>query len=162
MNRQQKIEQIKSQDRVSRISNLAVTVKHLDPEYEARPCSGVETEMGFLEILKIAPNAGQQPRFTARWDQKPEHLDLDMHGASNTAIRNFKNNRNGYRGHHTDRSENPEQRIFEVAIEIPPNRIIFEGEVSFSNMYKVHVAAKAEANVSVNAVVIRAPKKEDD
>jgi hypothetical protein len=159
MDRQQKIEQTKKQDRVSKISNVIIAPKHLDPEYESELCSGVETDTGYLEILKIVPKSGQGSYFTARWDQKPEKLDLDMHGASNSAKRKFKNDLNAYSGHHTERSSTPDKRIFEVTIKMSPERIIFDGEVSFSNTYEVHVNMHAEAKMTVDAVVIRALKK---
>ena len=156
MDRQQKIDQIKMTDRVSRVSNLVVTPKYIDPEYRHEPSACVETVTGYLEILKIMPESGDGPYFTGRWDQKPEELDLDIHNApSKKAISDFNNEKAGYKGHHTERSPNPEQRIFDVFIQIPPERVIFEGEVSFSNTYEAHTHAQAHAVATCDAVVIR-------
>jgi hypothetical protein len=155
MERQQKIDQVKKTDRVSKVSNLVITPKYIDPEYRHQPSACVETETGYLEILTIVPKNGSDPYFIGRWDQKPEKLDLDIHRApSKSAVGHFRNSRNGYKGHHTDRSPNREQRIFEVLIEVP-GRVIFDGEVSFSNTYEKFMAEQVHAVATCTAVVIR-------
>jgi hypothetical protein len=57
--------------------------------------------------------------------------------------------------HHTNRTTDPNTRVFEVKIEVP-DKVIFAGQVSFSNTYNVRVAMHGESNVSVEANVIRA------
>ena len=110
MDRQQKIERIASKGHVARISNLKVTHKRIHPDYACEPCDGKLGETGKLELLKVVPKSGEGPFFMARWDQKAEHLDIDMKNAANSAIRSFKKNRHGYRGHHTMRASNPNER----------------------------------------------------
>jgi hypothetical protein len=161
MDRNQKVEKISNWDgRVSKISNLVVKPRYVNPDYRSEPCDGILTDTGKLEILKLISKSGAGPYFIARWDQRPEHLDIDMHYASKGAIRKFKNKKDGYGGHHTNRTTDPNKRIFDVKIELPDG-VIFDGEVSFSNTYEVKVSMHAEAKVSVDTQVIRAnPKAE--
>jgi hypothetical protein len=159
MDRQQKIEQIRKQSgRVSRVSNLEVNSTHVHLEYRLEPCNGILTETGKLEVLKLLPKSGVGPSFIARWDQKPEHLDIDMHGASNRAISKFRNNKDGYFGHHTSRTTDPDKRIFEVKIETPAG-VIFDGAVSFSITYEMTCVEKTIVTDTLDAVIVRADRK---
>ena len=144
MNRQQKIQHVASKGHVARISNLKIAHKHIHPDYACEPCDGKLSETGKLELLKVMPKSGEGPFFIARWDQKPEHLDIDMKNATNSAIRSFKKNRHGYRGHHTMRASNPNERVFDVKIETPDG-VIVDGTVSFSNHYELFVERRAES-----------------
>jgi hypothetical protein len=156
MDRNQKIKKISNwEGRVSKISNLVVTPRYVNPDYKYEICDGFLTDTGKLEILTLIAKSGGGPYFIARWDYRPEHLDIDMHNASRSAIRKFKNNKDGYGGHHTNRTTDPNKRIFDVTIELP-NSVIFDGEVSFSNTYEVKVSVHAEGKVSIDAQVIRA------
>lgn len=161
MDRNQKIEKIANlHGRVSRISNLIVDAKHLDSNYIREECDGVLSETGELEILKLVPKSGTGPYFRARWDQVPERVDFDMENASNSAIRNFNKHARGYGGHHTDRTTDPNTRVFDVKIELP-NRVIFEGQVSFSVTYEVKETMRAEAKLIIDDQlihIIRAPQ----
>jgi hypothetical protein len=74
--------------------------------------------------------------------------DTGKHNASKGAIRKFKNNKDGYGGHHTNRTTDPDTRIFDVKIELPEG-VIFDGEVSFSNTYEVKVPMHGEGKMSV-------------
>jgi hypothetical protein len=156
MNRNQKAEKISNWDgRVSKITNLVVKPRYINSDYMSEPCDGILTDTGKLEILKLIAKSGTGPYFIARWDQRPEHLDIDMHNASKGAIRKFKNNKDGYGGHHTNRATDPHTRIFDVKIELPEG-VIFHGEVAFSNTYEIKVSIHAEAKMSIDAQVIKA------
>jgi hypothetical protein len=89
-----------------------------------------------------------------------EHLDIDMHEASKTAIRKFKGNKDGYSGHHTNRATNPDKRIFDVTIKTPAG-VVFDGTVSFSNTYEEIVLMQSTSKVTAIANVIRADPKPD-
>jgi hypothetical protein len=161
MDRPRKIYQIKNRSgRVSKISNLEVNPTVINRDYQIEPCDGTLSETGKLEILRVLPKSGDCPYFTARWDQEPEHLDVDMHGASRSAIKKFKNNKDGYLGHHTSRSTDPDKRIFDVKIETPAS-VIFEGTISFANSYDVIITEKLTPTVTVDARVIRAGSEEE-
>src|SRR5436305_1698262 len=79
------------------------------------------------------------PSFVARWDQGPQQLDIDMHGASPSAVRKFKSNRDGYSGHRTSRTADPDKRVFDIQIQMPPLGTIFDGIVSFANHHVMPV-----------------------
>jgi hypothetical protein len=160
VDRQQKIGRIANQDGVSKVDNLKVDPTHIDPDYEVEPCDGTLSETGNLKVLKLVPKSGNGPYFIARWDQRPQHLDIDMHGASKDEIRKFKGNRDGYSGHHTSRTTDPDKRIFDVTIKISGG-VIFDGTVSFSNHYEVKLSVGCYAVATADATLIRAgPKKE--
>lgn len=160
MDRQEKIERVASEGHVSRISNPQVAHRFIHPDYACEPCEGKLGETGKLEVLKVVPNSGNGPYFVARWDQKPEHLDIDMKNAPNSAIRSFKQNRRGYRGHHTKRAAKPNQRVFDVKIETPDG-VIFDGTVSFSNHYELLVEP-GTYHVTGSAPSLQARRTEND
>jgi len=66
-------------------------------------------------------------------------LDMDIGRVSADVARDFKANRNGYSGHHTDRSHDLTERAFEVKIAVPSGTT-FEGKVSM----KVHFVVATE------------------
>jgi hypothetical protein len=162
VDRHQKIARVANRSgRVFKVSNLEVNSNYIHSDYECEPCGGILTDTGDLRVLKLVPKSGSGPYFTARWDQKPEHLDIDMHGASKSAIGDFKNNRNGYSGHHTSRSTDPDKRIFDVKIETPAG-VIFDGSVSFSNNYELIVATNLCVAGTLDGELIRGDGGERD
>jgi hypothetical protein len=156
VNRQQKIDKIKKQDRVSEVSNIQPVTNHIDQEYKIGSCSVVQTDTGYLPIFKIQPKSKNGPHFVGRWDQKRATVDLDMKGALEREISDFKYKRIGYGGHHTDRSEDPDRRTFEIKIKIPTDQVIYDGKVSFFLTYQSHVPIGANSAVTCDAVVISA------
>lgn len=157
MDRQQKIERVKNQHGgVSKISNLEVNTNYIHPDYAVEPCDGVRGETGKLEILRFVSDGNSYPYFIGRWDQATEHLDIDMHAASNTAKRKFKKEIEGFLGHHPNRNADPNKRTFEMRIETPSIGLIFDGDVSFANTFEERAELKAEAKVSFGMRVIRA------
>jgi len=85
--------------------------------------------------------------------RSPE-LDIDIEAVTEAVERDFKANRNRYLGHHTSRSSNPDQRIFEVEIATPTGKL-FEGEVSFNAAFSVGITVATSSAVTVDAHVIR-------
>jgi hypothetical protein len=114
-----------------------------------------------LEVLRIIPKSGIGPCFVARWDQKPECLDIDMSGETNCAAKNFKNNSNGYYGHHTNRSTDLDTRIFDIKIGTPAG-VLFDGTVSFSNAYEMIKIDTVKLTDTLDAQVISAAGNKDD
>lgn len=150
MNWQQKIERIANQHGgVSKVSNLQHSAVRVNPDYLFKPCDGVRSETGKLEIFKLAPKAGAGPYFVGRWDQKKECLDIDMRCASKTAIKAFKKGA----GHHPNRSTDPNTRTFEFTIDTPPVGFVFEGSVSFANTFQVMAKFEATSKLTVNTQV---------
>jgi hypothetical protein len=152
MDRQQKIERIANQHGgVSKVSNLQDSAVRMNPNYRFEPCDGVRSETGKLEIFKLVPKAGAGPYFVGRWDQKKESLDIDMRGASKTAIKAFKKGA----GHHPNRSADPNTRTFEFTIDTPPVGFVFKGSVSFANTFQVTAKFVVTSKLTVGIQVHR-------
>jgi len=156
VDRQEKINQISKRGRVSRISDLDVNPTVMNSDYKCEPCDGILSKTGHLQILKLVSKSGDGPSFTARLDQG-EKLDIDMHGAR-SAVRKFKSKKDGYEGHHTSRTTDPDKRIFDIKIQTPAG-IIFEGTVSFANHRIMPINTQLKSSVTCVARVIRAGSK---
>ena len=129
MNRTQQIaERNRPDGRVMQLSNLNIAKHHLDAEYSIRKHNLARSETGLLRVFDLVPNNPGDASFHARW---------------------------GYSGHHTDRSPDPHQRIYDVRIEAPTG-LIFEGEVSFNVTFDTGVTEAMNATMSTDAVVIPA------
>ena len=164
MNRTQQIAERKRPDgRVMQLSNLNIAKHHLDAEYSIRKHNLARSETGLLRVFDLVPNNPGDASFHARWDdgspgrRNREDGDFDIDGVSDEIKRDFKNQnpRWGYSGHHTDRSPDPHQRIYDVRIEAPTG-LIFEGEVSFNVTFDTGVTESMNATMSTDAVVIPA------
>jgi hypothetical protein len=143
------------------LSNLQITTRHLDPDYEVVTYDLARGETGLLPVFSLLPRTPGKPSFKARVDdgspgnrRQPE-LDIDIDGVSSAIERDFKANRNGYIGHHTDRSPNPDQRIYQVEIATPTGKV-FDGDVSFNAMFSVGATTSITSTMTTDATVIRA------
>jgi hypothetical protein len=147
-------ERVKKQDgKATQVSNVDVNPIKIHPEYCLESCDGDITPTGLLQVLKLVINDGQSPGFSARWDERAYALDIDINDPS---LRDdFKNGRNGYAGHHTLISKAGDSRTFEVNIKTP-QRLIFEGTVSFSLTRPFLSSEKVGIGDHVDEVVIRA------
>jgi hypothetical protein len=129
----------------------------IHPDYKLEPCDGILSETGKLEVLKVVPKSGDGPYFIARWDQRGEHVDIDMHGAPKSAIKKFKANEGGYSGHRTRRTAVQSGRCYKIEIKTPRG-MIFQGTVSFANAYVLPVAT-GRYNIVIGEVGLRAGSK---
>jgi hypothetical protein len=84
-------------------------------------------------------------------------LDIDIRGVSDDIVGDFRAKRNGYIGHHTDRSPNRAQRIFNVEIATPQSRV-FEGDVFFNVAFSVALTMAPALGVAADATVVRPPR----
>jgi hypothetical protein len=145
------------------LSNLQITARHLDPDYQLLEHSLTRGETGLLKVFSLIPKTAGKPRFEARVDdgspgkRKDPELDLDIKGVSTAVEIDFKANRNGYGGHHTNRSPNPNQRIFDTKITVPTGSV-FEGEVSFNVAFSMSVGVSVSSTVTANATVVKATR----
>jgi hypothetical protein len=145
------------------LSNLQITIRHLDADYHVVTCDLTRGETGLLPVFSLVPKTTGKPSFQARLDdgspgnrRQPE-LDIDIEGVSAAIKRDFKANRNGYIGHHTNRSPNQDQRIYEVEIATPTGKV-FDGDVSFNATFSVGVTLSVSSTQTANAIVIRATR----
>ncbi len=151
-------------DGATSLCNLKVTPRHMHPDYEIQVHDLKRGETGLLKVFSLRPTNAQLPSFSARIDdgnsyrRKTPELDIDIEGVSNATKRHFKNNLNGYGGHHTDRSLGPEHRIFDVKIVIP-SKTIFDGEVSFNVHFTMLIELGMYSSVGLEMSVTRASDK---
>jgi hypothetical protein len=145
----------------SSLSNLQITAQHLDPDYQLLKHDLTRGETGLLRVFSLIPKTAGKPSFAARVDdgssekRRSPELDIDIKDVTKAIERDFKADRNGYFGHHTDRSPNQNQRIFDVEIGTPTGKV-FAGEVSFNVAFSVAVSFSQGSAVSASATVNRA------
>jgi hypothetical protein len=145
----------------SNLSNLRITTRYLDSDYEILNEDLTRSETRLLKVFSLKPKTQGKPSFHARVDDgspkklKEPELDIDIRGVSSAVVRDFKAKRNGYAGHHNKRKSNPDERVFDVKIVIPAGKV-FKGEVFFNVAFSVGLKASATSSVSFNATVQRA------
>ncbi len=137
------------------VRNLRVAWKHIHPEYRYEPCAGDIAENGRLDVLKLVRADGGCPSFSARWDQRPDELDIDIHHPSGAVVDDFKGGKNGYRGHHTKQSDDLNSRTFEIVIQTPEG-LIFDGTASFALHRQFLPSARVKIGDCLEATVVRA------
>jgi hypothetical protein len=161
VNRAQQIAKREQPDgQVIKISNLAITERYLDSEYDIHKCD-LTRKNGLLRVFSLIPKIAGKAIFKARWDdgspwkRTRADSDFDIEGVSEEVKRDFERRRPrlGYSGHHSNKSSNPDQRIYEVKIKAPIGTI-FEGDVSFNVTNWVGLVASANATATVDAVFI--------
>lgn len=116
--------------RVDKISNPKLETKYLCPGYDFQFLHEGLTETGFLRVFKLDSKDSTLPCFIGRWDQSTETLDIDIMKVGSKASESFRNERNGYAGHHPTRTADPERK-YQLKI-LLPEKPIFEGYVSFN------------------------------
>ncbi len=150
----------------SRLSNLKITTKHIDPDYDIEEHDLTRTDTGHLKVFSFTPKTAGKPSFQLRVDdgsagkRRDPELDIDIEGVSATVKRQFKSGKGGYAGHHTMRSPIPNARIFEVKIKLP-STMVFDGEVFFNVDFSIGINMKSNSTLTAEMDVIRA-KKEDE
>jgi hypothetical protein len=143
------------------LSNLRVAPRYLDSDYEISVHDLMRGQTGLLRVFSLMPKGAGKPRFHARVDdgstgkRREPDLDIDITEVSDAIVKDFKAGRNGYIGHHTDRSPNRNHRIFDVEIAIP-NGKVFEGEVSFNATFSIGLVIQVGSSVAADATVKRA------
>ena len=158
MDRQQKINKIKNEGRVNKVADLQVNQTRIHPDYTWLRGNCILSDTGQLEVLKVVRKSGDGPYFIARWDQRPQSLDIDMFGATESENRDFKAGKGGYSGHHPSQTANQNGRCFDVFIQTPL-ATIFEGTVCLSNEFLLPTAAGNYGTVISEAGLIPAGSK---
>jgi hypothetical protein len=143
------------------LSNLKVTTRYLDPQYEIDVHDLTRGGTGLLKVFSLTPKNAQRPSFLARVDdgnpgrRKSPELDIDIEGVTPAIKRHFKANRGGYIGHRTNRSQNPQERIFEVEIALPSGKV-FDGDVFFNVHFVMSLETGMYLTQGVEANLVRA------
>jgi hypothetical protein len=145
----------------SQLSNLRITTPYLNPDYEIVKEDLVRGETRLLKVFSLLPRTAGKPSFHARVDDgspgkvKEPELDIDIEGVSDAIAGDFRAGRNGYVGHRNKRSSTSTERIFDVQIALPAERV-FEGEVFFNVAFSVGLSMSATSSVTANATIRRA------
>jgi hypothetical protein len=154
-------ERKQSPDGAYSLTNLRITTRYLDPHYEIEIHDLTRGETQLLKVFSLKRKDAQAPSFHARVDdgnpgrRKLPELDIDIQGVTPAIAKDFKAKRNGYAGHHTDRSPNQQDRIFEVKISVPSGTV-FEGNVFFNAHFKMALQTTTYSTVGVTMTVNRA------
>jgi len=103
------------------------------------------TDTGLLIIGELIPVEKELPIFSFRWDEKKEELDVDINNVKDAIKNRFKEEKNGYEGHHSIRLQNKKGRVFRINVGLPANDI-FQGDIA------VPVARELELNNTVHLI----------
>jgi hypothetical protein len=138
--------------------NIEITTQEIDPRYTVIPSTVSKTsDTGHLEVFRIKPVQAGPPIFSARWDMKPNTIDLDLIGDP-AANRTFRAETGGYSGHHTTVVRDS-PREFGVDVRTPDG-CVFRGTVMLNIGLGVRLKDSFTCTDCAQAEVIAAPKKE--
>jgi hypothetical protein len=123
--------------RPNKATRIDIIPEQIHPEYELKyQSSALATDTGHLELFRLEPSAGGLPAFSARWDLKPNTIDIDLIDDV-AAQRAFKAGVDGYRGHHTVVvSDVP--RVFQVDI-VTPTGVVLVGKIEVEIELGLHL-----------------------
>jgi hypothetical protein len=163
MDRKEKETRVLKQDgKVFEIHDLRIDERYRSEEYSlSKPDVPAITPTGRLVIFELRPVGASGPSFVGRWDggsrsagkQERDDLDIDIEGVSRRVVRQFERGEAGYSGHHTTKVPTPKGKAYRVCICIP-QKMIFDGTVSFSGLRKmaVSVTTATTATVGIEAI----------
>jgi hypothetical protein len=155
---------LRSRGEASHLSDLEVTNTYLNPDYKLTIEDLTRGKTRLLKVFSLVSESEGAPSFHARMDDggpdktRDLELDIDIRNVSPTVARSFKAGRNGYKGHHNDRSSDRTRRIFDVEI-IVPDGPVFRGQVSFNATFATSTSVAVASTVSVTADLVRAIEK---
>jgi len=115
----------------SKVFNVKVELAYLNPDYDLELLQDNKiTEQGLLLCGKLKPKQPSLPEFWFRWDEKGDHLNVDMipdEGCQD----DWQNETHGYKGHRPQKVSDHPGRAFNLLI-TTPNLKAFEGVISFN------------------------------
>lgn len=119
-----------SSQQASKVFNIKYELDYLNPDYELEILLDNKiTEQGLLLCAKLKPKRASLPEFWFRWDEKDDHLNVDMRPDEGFRD-NWQNETHGYKGHRPERVSDRHERAFNLLITIP-NLKVFNGVISF-------------------------------
>jgi hypothetical protein len=143
-----------------KVFNIKVEIIYINSNYVLELFQdNIITEQGLLTCGKLKPKSAELPEFIFRWDEKQDHLNVDMKSCKESK-NNWKSEKNGYRGHRTERVRDIPKWAFYLMIKTPSLKV-FEGSIIFSLSKNVTIYPPA-INIEVHAfapeVLISPPK----
>lgn len=158
MDRKEKETRVLKQDgKVFEIHDLRIDERYRSEEYSLSKVDlPAITPTGRLIIFELRLVGGSGPSFVGRWDggswsagkQERDDLDIDIEGVSRSVVRQFERGKAGYSGHHSTRVPTVTTRAYQVCICIP-EKMIFDGTVSFSVLRKMAVSATTATTAAI-------------
>lgn len=133
----------KTELRPNRATGINITAERTHPNYQLKvQPSSLATDTGHLELFRLEPLKTELPTFSARWDLKPNTIDIDLIGDPE-ASKAFKAATGEYKGHHTVIvSDSP--RIYQVDIQTPAG-IVFVGKIEVAIELGLYLRDRFEA-----------------
>jgi hypothetical protein len=108
--------------------NIKADITYIHDEYELVVLPKISiTEQGLQLIGKIKPKNNTMPEFLIRWDEKDNHLNVDIVPEEKLWKRGIQ----GYKGHLAEKLKDRAGRAFSLIIETPASKV-FNGVVSFN------------------------------
>lgn len=130
----------------SKVFKIKVDPVYRNPDYDLELFpEGEITEQGLLLCGKLKPQQPLLPEFWIRWDEKGDHLDVDMKSDEGCQD-DWENETHGYKGHRPQKASDRLGRAFNLLITIPDLKV-FEGVISFNLARGV----KATVTIGVDA-----------
>ena len=115
----------------NQVLNIKVELEYLNHDYDLELLHANNiTEQGLLLCGKLKPKLPSLPEFCFRWDEKGDHLNVDMIPCEGCKD-DWKNETHGYKGHRPQKTSDRSGRAFNLLI-ATPNFKVLEGVISFN------------------------------
>jgi hypothetical protein len=136
----------------SKVFNVKVNVNYLNPQYDIDiPQENKITDQGLLLVGKIVPKQHYLPQFSLRWDEKDNHLNVDILPKEI----DWESENNGYIGHTLQKVNQSQGRAFSLIIKIPGQSVIdaiitlnLARDMEISESIGVHVSTSYDVPTS--------------
>jgi hypothetical protein len=130
----------------NKIFNVKMEKTYLNPEYEVELFSESEIdEQGLLTICKLKTKRVGFPEFFVRWDEKGDHINIDMF-PNNTCRKNWEKERRGYKGH---KPRKVGEKTYMLLVSTPTIKVV-EGTISFSLRRNVGLSSTLNMSGDLN------------
>lgn len=124
-------------------------INYLNPKYELEILDdNPTTEQGLLLIGKLIPKQRSLPQFLLRWDEKGNHLNVDIVPQEEDWVRET----NGYKGHRPDKVDGYKCRAFSLIIKIPTLNVI-DAIISFNLARGVSTKSSITVSATVSHMI---------
>jgi hypothetical protein len=105
----------------TKVFDTKVQVNYLSPRYKLDMLSENQiTSQGLLLLGRVIPEEKGLPQFTIRWDEKSNHLNVDIMPEEEC----WQSETNGYKGHEPARMAQYPGRAFSLIIKTPKLDVI--------------------------------------
>jgi hypothetical protein len=133
---------------VTKAFNFEIKLAYLHPDYTIEIASEpVTTRENLLILGKFAPRQASLPEFLMRWDEKDQHLNVDMKPEQ----KGWNQEINGFKGHTTHKKSGHHEKVYSLEIMTPSFRVV-DCIISFNLAYdvasSVKIGVKAEAKTN--------------